>query len=581
LSDRALSCALIAIACGCIASCGESPPPPVEDNFGEPLAVEWSADDLFDKDRVLDIRITIDPADWDILRVQTRSVFDLLGKDCFQGPPKKVFTWFEADVTIDGIAMERIAVRKKGFQGSLDRHRPALKLDFNRHLSEQSFGGLTRMTLNNVKADPTKIRTCLANQFFSLAGVPASRCNFATVEVNGVRLGLYAHVEPIKKPFLREHFSDDEGNLYEGLMSDFEPQWTATFEKKTNEGEADWSDVEAAAAALALEDDSFLEAAAEQFDLDAFYTFWAMEILLGQKDGYADSLNNYHVYRDPESDRFHFIPWAPDTAFSNLFNPSENKPHSVTAHGRLAYRLYLHPPSREVYLARLKELVEELWDVDTLQQALDAMVAVITPHLTQAEIDAMNAELPSIRSYLEVKGANVLEELENETPEWSHTWSNPPCWEPIGEISGSFATQWNTLGNPSPLEIGWSEMEGNTHGTPLEPFGGSAVAGMGTGEVQQTVGRVEVRVLTPLMNGLGIGLILSINPEDFVSGVSLETDHASAAGYWIEIKGGDSSSEFGGFFTNGVIELETIEMTNGGYIGGQFSGELHLPPTDW
>jgi hypothetical protein len=578
---RTIRSSLLALLCIPLLACNDPSPAIEPDDAGEPLALQWTDDDLFAEDRVLDIRITVAESDWDLLRNETRSTFDLLGTDCFTGPLPRVFNWYEANVVIDDIPMERIALRKKGFQGSLDRHRPALKLDFNRYREDQSFGGLTRMTLNNMKADASRIRTCLANKLFAMAGVPASRCNFARVEVNGVRMGLYAHVEPMKKPFLREHFDDDEGNLYEGLMSDFEPQWATTFEKKTQTKDPDWSDIEAATAALSIPDESFLAAVEAEFDLDAFYTFWAMEVLLGQKDGYADSLNNYHVYRDPQSDRFHFIPWSPDTAFSNLFNPNENKPHSVTAHGRLAYRLYLHPPSRDLYLDRLTELVETLWDVPWLQAELDTMVAHVTPHLTPDEIDAMEDALPAIRSHLENKGAQILEELESGPPEWDHTWSNPPCWEPVGELSGAFATQWDTLKNPNPQGIGWAELEGNVQGTPLTPLDTSCVAGFGSGEIQQTLNRVEIRIITYLPGPKGAVLVLSINPEDFASGVSLETDHASAAGYWIEHNDPRLPSEFAGYFTDGIIELDTIEPSAGGFIGGRFSGGLHLPPVNW
>ena len=40
------------------------------------------------------------------------------------------------------------------------------------------------------------------------AGVVAPRCNFATVTVNGQLIGLYVHVESIKKQFVGRHFAD-------------------------------------------------------------------------------------------------------------------------------------------------------------------------------------------------------------------------------------------------------------------------------------------------------------------------------------------------------------------------------------
>ena len=68
--------------------------------------------------------------------------------------------------------------------------------------------------------------------------------------MNGRELGLYVHLEEIKKPFLARHFDSAEGNLYEGTISDFTPEYRGTMEKKTNEDEGDWSDVDAVMAAL-------------------------------------------------------------------------------------------------------------------------------------------------------------------------------------------------------------------------------------------------------------------------------------------------------------------------------------------
>ena len=41
---------------------------------------------------------------------------------------------------------------------------------------------------------------------FEKAGLPAPRCNFARVSMNGEDLGIYVHVEPVKKAFLRDNF---------------------------------------------------------------------------------------------------------------------------------------------------------------------------------------------------------------------------------------------------------------------------------------------------------------------------------------------------------------------------------------
>ena len=94
-------------------------------------------------------------------------------------------------------------------------------------------------------------------------------------------LGLYVHAEEIKKPFLARHFNSAKGNLYEGTVSDFTPNFRRTLEKKTNEDADEWSDIDAVVAALQDPSDAGLEALSKAVDLDRFLSFWATEVLVG------------------------------------------------------------------------------------------------------------------------------------------------------------------------------------------------------------------------------------------------------------------------------------------------------------
>ena len=191
---------------------------------------------LFDPARVLDVRITMMAADWEALRYQSRTLRDVFGgEECHSAPPVHPFTYYPATLTVDGARVENVGVRKKGFLGSVNATQPALKVKLTEYDSAQRLHGMRRMTLNSPVADASYLRQCITYALFARAGVPAPRCSYARVRVNGRDLGLYVHVESIKKPFLRRHFADDEGNLYEGARSDFTPEWALTFEAKTNE----------------------------------------------------------------------------------------------------------------------------------------------------------------------------------------------------------------------------------------------------------------------------------------------------------------------------------------------------------
>jgi len=70
----------------------------------------------------------MDPQDWTRCTAdRTVDVAAASNKQCLLQPFAKPFGWFEATVTVDGLRRERVAVRKKGFLGSLNDERPALR----------------------------------------------------------------------------------------------------------------------------------------------------------------------------------------------------------------------------------------------------------------------------------------------------------------------------------------------------------------------------------------------------------------------------------------------------------------------
>ena len=56
---------------------------------------------------------------------------------------------------------------------------------------------------------------------FNAIGSSAPRCAYAKVTVNGENLGIYSHVETVRKPLLKRAFGNSNGPLYEGTVVDF------------------------------------------------------------------------------------------------------------------------------------------------------------------------------------------------------------------------------------------------------------------------------------------------------------------------------------------------------------------------
>ena len=246
------------------------------------------------------------------------------------------------------------------------------------------------------------INTCLTLGVFAAAGAPASRCNFATVSVNGKNLGLYVHVEEIKAPFLARYFATTEGNLYEGTVSDFTPEFRGTIEKKTNEDADDWSDVDAVVAALQDPSDAGWADLSRLVDLDDFVTFWATEVLVGHWDGHAGNRNNYWFYRDLDGP-FVFIPWGTDGTFHleddpNPFDNVSDPPPSVLALTAIPNRLYHDDYWRARYVERLKHLLEVVWDEEALLASVDEMAAIVQEHALPEDRAEAAADAERVRA---------------------------------------------------------------------------------------------------------------------------------------------------------------------------------------
>ncbi len=195
-------------------------------------SAELTLDELFPRDRVLDVQITVEKKDWDTIRLQSRNIRTALSPDRQFAPIDGPYTYVNAKVTIDGTEMPPVGLRKKGFIGSQSSTRPSLKIKLNHVDMEANIGGLTNLTFNNNRQDISHMSQFMAYAFFNAAGSPAPRCALAKITVNGENLGIYSHVETVRQQLFRREFGSDQGTLYEGTVVDFFPDWGGSFENK-------------------------------------------------------------------------------------------------------------------------------------------------------------------------------------------------------------------------------------------------------------------------------------------------------------------------------------------------------------
>ena len=537
------------------------------------------SDPYFALDRVLDVSIEIAPEDWKRLRGQTRTFADIFaGADCLDSPADDIFTWFEATVTVDGETHTQVGVRKKGFLGSLSKVKPALKVRFDKFVDGQLLGGaMKRLTLNNAQQDPSLINTCMAYHIFASAGLPAPRCNFATVAVNGENLGLYVHVESMKTAFLQRNFSDPSGNLYEGTVSDFRPKWRGTLQKKTNEGEADWSDIDAVVAALQDPSPAGLEALADIIDIDRFLTFWAVEVLIGHWDGYAGNRNNFYVYREPDAP-FVFIPWGADQVFTSTDGPFDDfvSPPSVTAHGAIAHRLYRDDATRAAYVARLKQLLNTVWNEEELLDLADEMAAIVQQHVLAKRRADADRDAERVRRFIRERRAAILADLDPEPAAWPWPLAAADiCWPERGAFDLRFETTWGSSESENPLGEGTVAFTEYKLGGKEQGFDLSgAIAGFAEDDGRTDKNRASVSIIS-LGKDFAIDILTVSLPIDWVeSGANLPIDMEAVSGYRLSLPSPDSPPDQFELIAKGGIEFSEASTEPGAKISGRFYGTL-------
>ena len=402
-------------------------------------AKELTLDEIFPTDRIVDVQITLPQQDWDTIRYQSRDIRTALSASRQFQPMESPYTYVEASVSIDGVVFPKVGLRKKGFIGSLSNTRPSLKIRLNHVDKDGGIEGLTNLTLNNNKQDTGLVSQFMGYALFNAIGSPAPRCAYAKVTVNGKSLGIYSHVETVRKPLLERAFGNSDGPLYEGTVVDFYEGWENSFEHKRGDDTRGRAHINAIIDLLA--DPKATEAdIGKLVDLDSFYRFWVTEGLVGFWDGYSGNKNNFFAYLNPEDNKFYFIPWGMDSIFTKHskleFMNDARAPISVKTQGLIAYKLYQSESGRQRYREVLTEILDKHWNTAELLATLDNTAVRVEPHLVPAQRvieeewsrgerwgqvakPTFESELEAARTFIRNRKNDIQREIADGMPRWN------------------------------------------------------------------------------------------------------------------------------------------------------------------
>ena len=278
-----------------------------------PLAANsQTLDDFFDGSKLQEIRLTMKPADWVLLKQNYMAD-----------------TYYRGDFEWNGIHISNTGIKSRG-STSRNGIKPALGVHFAAYNPWQRFLGLESIVLRNFAQDASMVRERVTMEMFQKLGLPFEREVHAKVFINDAYVGLFAVVEPLDERFTLTRFSETNGYLYEykwnggsfyfNYLGDDPALYVpGLFEAKNNENAPQTEKIMSMIWAANYSSDIDFQTAMEKYiDLGSFVTHVAAEQFMAEGDGIVSTLGmrNFYLYRRLSDDRFVFLVWDKDRTFS-------------------------------------------------------------------------------------------------------------------------------------------------------------------------------------------------------------------------------------------------------------------------
>ncbi|MEX2189045.1 MAG: Ig-like domain-containing protein, partial [Pirellulales bacterium] len=315
----------------------------------------------------------------------------------------------------DASVRYNVGVRVRG-ASSRDRTPPGLRVNVPH---DRPWSGKTSFNLNT---QYTRLQT-LGAALFHLAGLPGFTATPVQVRINSVnratndlttppgdnpQTGSYVHIEVIDDDWAKDHLPDDsQGNVYTKRRPDNNMQYLGSltapyynpasdpqdylndgWEKKTNESENDWSDLNEMLRVLNQVDPasgvSYFDRLNAIIDVDQWARYFALMVLMNSRE---TSISNgadddYDVYRGVVDPRFLLVPHDLDTIFNQgdtgtnptatIFQPIDG---SFTGDTLPLFNAFFHDAKIVgMYYGHLRDLIENVFSKPQLDALIDNLL---------------------------------------------------------------------------------------------------------------------------------------------------------------------------------------------------------------
>lgn len=330
----------------------DAAPPDGGGQPGDQLDTAIGCAGVFNPDQLLDLTVTMAPADWDALRADTtNSIYYPAQLACGDDPPQQV------------------GIRRKRSGGT---QKVGLKLDVNLYV-DQRFHGLNKLSLENGVSegggDDAEARDLVAEylswRFMVRSGAISGRAVFVRVTVNG-EPGVYVNVEQVDKRFLRSRLGEDDGWLYKKSGSADDGYKTRETEPNPYEGDYCFWRIPACAPPPAEELATELPV---KVDLPQLLRIGAVNAMIANGDAILLKDNNYYFY---DRGVRHYLPWDLDTTMARPYDVFTG----TVPGGTSMYTGVLFPQWAPDYLAVVRELLAGPLAIGAIDGELDRALAV-------------------------------------------------------------------------------------------------------------------------------------------------------------------------------------------------------------
>ena len=273
--------------------------------------------EIFEKDKVIDVKIDIAAADLEDMRNYPQNE-----------------EYHVADITVDGVTVENAGIRTKGnmtlnsVAGS-DSERYSYRIKFNKYVKGNKLLGLDELCLNNGYSDASYMREYLHYEILRSLGMNVPETAFCNVYINGEYAGFYLAVEGMDDTFLKDNFGENykDGSFYkmdEGASLEYRQDENYSYADLKSGDDADLTEFKKFVKAL-NDTETGEKGDIESFlDVDSALKYIASNTVLCNYDSYnGNRHHNYYLYKNSDG-VFTVVPWDFNMSFGG-FNGSNSE----------------------------------------------------------------------------------------------------------------------------------------------------------------------------------------------------------------------------------------------------------------